>query len=82
MMPEIEKTGMVKNRESRIRRDDGSTLWLGLSGSFGEDKKILEGAVVDISERKLQESTRESQLKLIDFAARHRFHAVFAKIVG
>ena len=81
MLPELEKTGMVKNREIRIRRDDGATLWLGLSGTLGEDRKTLEGAVVDISERKLQERSRESLLKLVDFAAKLDARQLLQKVL-
>jgi diguanylate cyclase (GGDEF)-like protein/PAS domain S-box-containing protein len=61
----IRSEGGVRGRELRLRRRDGTPVWLLesvhlLEGDSGED--ILEGTVIDITDRKLAENAlRESE---------------------
>ena len=69
MLPGLNEAGVVKNRDCQVVRDDGTSIWVSMSGSLSSDAKFIEGAVVDISERKLQENIQSSLLNLIDIAA-------------
>jgi PAS domain S-box-containing protein len=60
--------GGLTNFEMRLRREDGSTAWLlgniGLTTSTAGGSQIIEGTLVDITERKLAEA-ENSRLAVI-----------------
>lgn len=68
MLPDLNHTGVVKHIDRQFSRDDGASIWVSLSGSLSSDKKCIEGAIVDISERKRQEKIQTSLLRLINVA--------------
>ncbi len=95
LLKEIRKKGVLKNRESLFRRKDGSTFW-GLENSrvstnaFGEI--IIDGVIVDISERKNSEELlklKNEELKKINeeldrfvYSASHDLRAPLTSLLG
>lgn len=95
LLKEIEKKGVLKNRESLFRRKDGSTFW-GLENSrvstnaLGEI--ILDGVIVDITERKNSEEllkSKNEELKKINeeldrfvYSASHDLRAPLTSLLG
>jgi len=63
----LAKTGRVMDFETQVLKKDGEPIWVALSGQVINDPKTrqskLEGAVVDISERKLREEAEQARLK-------------------
>ncbi len=61
------KNGRVMDFETQVKRKDGQSVWVALSGQVINDAKSkqskLEGAIVDISERKLREEAEQARLR-------------------
>ncbi|MDD5704416.1 MAG: PAS domain S-box protein [Kiritimatiellae bacterium] len=55
IVSQILAEGLVRNREIKLRRQDGTTMW-GLLNQWIGGPALLEGFIVDISERKLAEA--------------------------
>ena len=95
LLKEIKKKGVLKNKESLFRRRDGSTFW-GLensrvsTNSLGEF--IIDGVIVDISERKNSEEllkSKNEELKKINeeldrfvYSASHDLRAPLTSLLG
>lgn len=95
LLKEIRKKGVLKNRESLFRRKDGSTFW-GLensrvsTNSLGEI--IIDGVIVDISERRNSEEllkSKNEELKKINeeldrfvYSASHDLRAPLTSLLG
>ena len=95
LLKEIRKKGVLKNKESLFRRKDGSTFW-GLensrvsTNSLGEI--IIDGVIVDISERKNSEEllkSKNEELKKINeeldrfvYSASHDLRAPLTSLLG
>lgn len=63
LFDELIENGSLRNRESRMRRLDGSTIWTLVNASVLQSnvsaEPVLEGVVLDITERKLTEQKLE-----------------------
>ncbi len=51
----LKDNGQVQNYEARLRIRDGSSRWFSYSGKLFPEAGIIEGVVIDISEKKLAE---------------------------
>ncbi len=62
----LAQSGRVTDFEAQVIDQNGRQTWIGLSGQISEDpasgEPRLEGAVVDISERKLREEADQARL--------------------
>ncbi|MBO6563313.1 MAG: AAA family ATPase [Pseudomonadales bacterium] len=60
------KTGRVVNFETQVITQKGQTVWVAISGQVIKDPRTgeskMEGAVVDISERKLREEAEQARI--------------------
>ena len=66
LVSELQKKKVLTNLEMRLRRKDGSTAWVLENASLldgeGNSPPLIEGTVVDITERKhLEEQSRQAQ---------------------
>ncbi len=62
MLRELERKGRVRNFEVKGRHKDGSTFWMSFSAAMFKESGYLEGAVIDITDKKAAvESLRESE---------------------
>lgn len=95
LLKEIKKKGYLKNKESLFRRKDGSTFW-GLENSTvsttADGGLILDGVVVDITEKKKSEEllkSKNEELKKINeeldrfvYSASHDLRAPLTSLLG
>lgn len=95
LLKEIKKKGYLKNKESLFRRKDGTTFW-GLENSTVsttvDGGLILDGVVVDITEKKKSEEllkTKNEELKKINeeldrfvYSASHDLRAPLTSLLG
>ena len=95
LLREIKRKGYLKNKESLFRRKDGSTFW-GLENSTvsttADGGLILDGVVVDISEKKQSEEllkSKNEELKKINeeldrfvYSASHDLRAPLTSLLG
>jgi two-component system, cell cycle sensor histidine kinase and response regulator CckA len=58
--------GFIDNEEYCMRRPDGSELWVSFSANYFQPTGILEGVVVDITERKHAEQQVQEQADLLN----------------
>lgn len=61
----LEAEGMVRNFESELRREDGTSAWALESATLvsenSSDERLIEGALIDVSKlKRLEEETRRS----------------------
>jgi PAS domain S-box-containing protein len=72
IMEEIMKKGIVKNREFRLRKKDGTPLWASVTGKahYDEHGNILwvDGIIEDITEHKQMEEEREKLIQALQEA--------------
>ena len=95
LLKEIRRKGVLKNKESLFRRKDGSTFW-GLENSRvstnSQGEMIIDGVIVDISERKNSEEllkSKNEELKKINeeldrfvYSASHDLRAPLTSLLG
>lgn len=95
LLKEIKRKGYLKNKESLFRRKDGSTFW-GLENSTvsttAEGGLILDGVVVNITEKKQSEEllkSKNEELKKINeeldrfvYSASHDLRAPLTSLLG
>jgi PAS domain S-box-containing protein len=76
-LEELKKEGGLSNFEMRLRRKDGSPLWViasvKLLADEGGDAQVIQGTLVDITERKRAEAAT---------AERHRLATLLAEVGG
>ena len=72
IMEEIMKKGILKNREFRLRKKDGTPLWASVTGKahYDEHGNILwvDGIIEDITEHKRMEEEREKLIQALQEA--------------
>ncbi len=61
----------INSHELRIRKKEGKAGWISLAGRLDQTDNCWEGAIADISERKVQEALQASHLRLVDYAVDH-----------
>lgn len=95
LLKEVKRKGYLKNKESLFRRKDGSTFW-GLENSTvsttADGGLILDGVVVDITEKKHSEEllkSKNEELKKINeeldrfvYSASHDLRAPLTSLLG
>ena len=62
---QIFQSGRINDFESRIIKATGESLWIALSGQALQDEKgrfVLEGSMLDITERKLREEAEQAKI--------------------
>ena len=62
ILTQMLENGKVENFEAQVTRRDGSTFWVSYSAHIYPERNFIEGAIVDITERKrMEEALRESE---------------------
>lgn len=60
----LRKNGYVKDYETEIIRKDGSRIWILFSAKIFPEEGVVEGSIVEITERKqIEQSLRESETR-------------------
>jgi len=58
----VREYGKVTNFEAPVKKDDGSTIWLQLSGTLSSEEGFYEGVATDITASKLAEQELRQHL--------------------
>lgn len=87
MKERLIKRGSVENFETRMKRKDGSEIWVSYSAQLFREEGYLEGVVVDITERrKVQdELLKQKKIESIGILAggiAHDFNNILSAVVG
>ncbi len=77
-LKQLQEKGSVANYELRMRRKDGTPLWVLENVNLTEDGTIIQGTLIDITERKRTEAAlqrRDDILAAVGFAAEQLLRA-------
>ena len=64
LLQELMAKGIVRDFETQVIRRDGSHLWILFSATLFSEQGIIEGSIIDITDRKqVEQSLRESEAR-------------------